>query len=154
VRTRGLARDRSNKGLQASLQVGRRHPAFPAPWLYGFDVIALVTGFLAAPISFGFRFGQLDASTGASDPNDFTVGKSRARQSLPSRPPFPAPRLRRWPTPLVGQDGGSEIFDLPDVAKEIFLREALDRLLMIFPSSQFVADVVHCHARGINRAGA
>jgi hypothetical protein len=48
-------------------------PAFPAQWLYGLYVIVLVTGFLATIISFSFRFRQLDASTGASDPYDFTV---------------------------------------------------------------------------------
>src|SRR5882757_2068477 len=70
------------------------HPAFPAQWLYGLYDFVLVTGFLATIASFSFRFRQLDASTGASDPNDFTVRKCRARQSQPSRPPLPAPRLR------------------------------------------------------------
>ncbi len=66
-----------------SIQVWRRHPAFPAQWLYGLYDFVLVTGILATIISFGFRFRQLDASTGASDPNDFAVRKRRARQSLP-----------------------------------------------------------------------
>ncbi|SDI04355.1 hypothetical protein SAMN05444171_5437 [Bradyrhizobium lablabi] len=43
---------------------------------------------------------ELDASVAASGPHDFTVRVCRARQSQPSRPPLPAPRLRRWPTPL------------------------------------------------------
>src|SRR6195952_3931451 len=64
-----------------SIQVWRRHPAFPAQWLYGLYDFVLVTGFLATIISFGLRFHQLDASTGASDPNDFTVRKDHARQS-------------------------------------------------------------------------
>ena len=41
--------------------------------------------------------------------------------------------------PLVGQDGGSFRFDLPDEASGIFLREGLDRLLVICPSCCFVA---------------
>src|SRR5882757_9129645 len=49
------------------------HPAFPAQWLYGLYEFVLVTGFLATIASFSFRFRQLDASTGASDPHDFTV---------------------------------------------------------------------------------
>jgi hypothetical protein len=49
------------------------HPAFPAQWLYGLYDFVLVTGFLATIVSAGFRFRQLDASTGASDPNDFAV---------------------------------------------------------------------------------
>src|SRR3979411_3102714 len=99
-RTRGLACDSCNKMVHASIQVWRRHPAFPAQWLYGLYEFVLVTGFLATIIIGSFRLRQLDASTGASDPNDFTVRKCRARQSQPSRPPLPAPRLRRWPTPL------------------------------------------------------
>jgi hypothetical protein len=48
-------------------------PASPTQRLYGLYDFVLVTGFLATIISFGFRFHQLDASTGASDPNDFAV---------------------------------------------------------------------------------
>jgi hypothetical protein len=36
--------------------------------------------------------------------------------------------------PLVGQDGGSRKSDLPDGGSGIFLREGLDRLLVICPS--------------------
>ena len=36
--------------------------------------------------------------------------------------------------PLVGQDGGSSAFDLPDEASGIFLSEGLDRLSVICPS--------------------
>src|SRR5258707_15671089 len=90
----------ASKNAHTSIQVWRRHPAFPAQWLYGLYDFVLVTGFLATIASFSFRFRQLDASTGASDPNDFTVRVCHARQSQPSRPPLPAPRLRRWPTPL------------------------------------------------------
>jgi hypothetical protein len=59
---------------------GGNTPAFPAQWLYGLYVIVLVTGFLATIISEELS-RSLDASTGASDPNDFTVRKCRARQS-------------------------------------------------------------------------
>jgi len=59
--------------LHMSIQVWRKPPAFPAQWLYGLYDFALVTGFLATIIIGSFRFRQLDASTGASDPNDFTV---------------------------------------------------------------------------------
>jgi hypothetical protein len=69
---------------------------------------------------------ELDASTGASDPNDFAVRVCHARQSQPSRPPLPAPRLRRWPTPLAGQDGVVGKVFLPDGGSGIFFREGLD----------------------------
>jgi hypothetical protein len=41
--------------------------------------------------------------------------------------------------PLMGQDGESCASDLPDGATKIFLREGLDRLLVICPSGYFVA---------------
>ena len=78
-RTRGLLCDSCNKMVHTSIQVWRRHPAFPAQWLYGLYVIALVTGFLATIVCFSFRFRQLDASTGTSGPHDFTVRNSSAR---------------------------------------------------------------------------
>jgi hypothetical protein len=56
-------------------------PASPTQWLYGLYVVVLVTGFVAT-IAFGsFRFRELDASTGASDPHDFAVRLRHARQS-------------------------------------------------------------------------
>jgi hypothetical protein len=127
--------------LRPSIQVWRKPPAFPAQWLYGLYVIVLVTGFLATIVGFSFRFRQLDASTGASDPNDFTVRcspfVSRAAASTAPCPSF----ATMADAPLVGQDGGSPKSDLPDVPIEIFLREGLDRLLVICPSGYFVAAI-------------
>jgi hypothetical protein len=40
----------ASKNAHTSIQVWRRHPAFPAQWLYGLYVIVLVTGFLATII--------------------------------------------------------------------------------------------------------
>ncbi len=99
-RTRGLAGCCKKICCLRAYRFSGEPPAFPAQWLYGLYEIVLVTGFLATIASFGFRFRQLDASTGASDPNDFAVRKCRARQSQHQRPSLPAPRLRRWPTPL------------------------------------------------------
>jgi hypothetical protein len=48
-------------------------PASPTQWLYGLYVVVLVTGFLATIAVGDFRLRELDASTGASDPHDFTV---------------------------------------------------------------------------------
>ena len=59
-------------------------PASPTQWLYGLYEIVLVTGFLATIVrSEALASRELDASTGASDPNDFTVRKGCARQSQP-----------------------------------------------------------------------
>jgi hypothetical protein len=51
-------------------------PASPTQWLYGLYEIILVTGFVATIAGFSLRFRRLDASTGASDPNDFAVRNS------------------------------------------------------------------------------
>src|ERR1700709_2525677 len=121
--------------LHMSIQVWRRHPAFPAQWLYGLYEFALATGFLATIIIGNFRFRQLDASTGTSGPHDFALRFCHARQSQHQRPPLPAPTSATMAyAPLVGQDGASCAADLPDGASGIFLHEGLDRLLVICPS--------------------
>jgi hypothetical protein len=48
-RTRGLMCDSCNKMLHMSIQVWRRHPAFPAQWLYGLYEIVLVTLLFVTP---------------------------------------------------------------------------------------------------------
>ncbi|SDP01162.1 hypothetical protein SAMN05444050_5589 [Afipia sp. GAS231] len=106
-------------------------PAFPAQWLYGLYDFVLVTGFLATIACFSFRFRSLDASTGASDPNDFTVRQVPRSSVATLRPPLPAPRLRRWPTPLVSKKFGrmSEraVADQPPVAGTEPVRPKGDR---------------------------
>ena len=71
--TRGLACMMHKEMRTRAYRSSGEHPAFPAQWLYGLYEFVLVTGFLATIAGFGFRFRQLDASTGASDPNDFAV---------------------------------------------------------------------------------
>ena len=83
------------------------HPAFPAQWPYGLYDFVLVTGFLATIIDVGFRFRQLDASTGASDPTDFTVRKCRARQSRPCVHRISPHVVTIASAPLVAGDGRS-----------------------------------------------
>jgi hypothetical protein len=55
-------------------------------------VIVLVTGFVATIVLGNFRSRRLDASTGASDPNDFTVRRnpfvSRAAAPIASHRTF------------------------------------------------------------------
>ena len=79
--TRGLVCKLHKKVRTRAYRSSGEHPAFPARWLYGLYVIVLVTGFLATIIIGSFRLRQLDASTGASDPHDFTVRLGHARQS-------------------------------------------------------------------------
>src|ERR1700716_718954 len=78
-RTRGLARKIVHQTRARAYRFGGEPPAFPAQWLYGLYDFVLVTGFLATIASVSFRFRRLDASAGASDPNDFTVRDSSAR---------------------------------------------------------------------------
>src|SRR5260221_11475786 len=70
----------ASKNAHTSIQVWRRHPAFPAQWLYGLYEFAPVTGFLATVIPPDCS-AKLDASTEASGPHDFTVRFCHARQS-------------------------------------------------------------------------
>jgi hypothetical protein len=95
--------------LRPSIQVWRKPPAFPAQWLYGLYVIVLVTGFLATIVGFSFRFRQLDASTGASDPNDFAVRNSpfvsRAAASTAPCPSFATMAYAPWRDGMRGLCG-------------------------------------------------
>ena len=78
--------------LPTSIQVWRRHAAFPAQWLYGLYDFVLVTGLIATIIRDLLSPHGLDASTGASDPNDFTARDgalvSRAAASTAPCPTF------------------------------------------------------------------
>jgi hypothetical protein len=96
-------------------------PDSPTQWLYGLYDFVLVTGFLATIVNVCLRFRQLDASTGASDPNDFTVRKGCARQSQPRVHRIPPHVVTIASAPLVAGDGRSYALDLAGVASVLFL---------------------------------
>ena len=82
-----------HKKTHTSIQVQRRHPAFPAQWFYG--LLRALPGdraFLPPSSARSFASRQLDASVGASEPHGFAVRRSHARQSQLSRPPHPTAR--------------------------------------------------------------
>jgi hypothetical protein len=81
-----------HKNTHTSIQVQRRHPAFPARWFTAYFVLFPVNGFLATVAPEKLASQELDASTAASEPHDFAVRFSRARQSQPPRPPPPTAR--------------------------------------------------------------
>src|SRR6202795_4396134 len=78
--------------LHTSIQVQRKHSGLPrAMALRLTSCSPRRTDFVVTVASGSFR--KLDASVAASGPHDFTVRNGRARQSQPSRPSLPAPRL-------------------------------------------------------------
>ena len=61
-----------------SIQVQRKHPAFPAQWLYGL-LRALPGERLFCTVAAQSLLRELDASTAASGPHDFAVRIMRVR---------------------------------------------------------------------------
>jgi hypothetical protein len=127
--TRGLACDCTKQNCTRAYRFSGNTPAFPAQWLYGLlrahpGERALLSPSPVRSVSF---FTSLTPASRHQVHTTSPYASGHARQSQPSRPPLPAPRLRRWPTPLVGQDGGSRKSDLADGGSEIFSRARLDR---------------------------
>ncbi len=81
-------------------------PASPTQWLYGLYAIVLVTLLFVTPSLSGsvsrLRTRRLHRGVG---PKRFRRTQVPRSSVAASRPPLPAPRLRRWPTPLVGGTG-------------------------------------------------
>ena len=90
--TRGLVCNRRKKNTHTSIQVQRRHPAFPAQWFTAYSVLSPVNGFVATVAPEKLASRELDASTAASGPHDFAVRVTRARLLHVSRPPHPTTR--------------------------------------------------------------
>ncbi|QDW40396.1 hypothetical protein FFI89_026650 [Bradyrhizobium sp. KBS0727] len=135
--TRGLACDCTKQS--AHEHTGQRRTLRPSlrNGFTAYFALAPVTGFLATVIPEKCLLpAKLDASTGASGPHDFTVRSRRARQSQHQRPPLPAPRSRRWPTPLWWDRmaGVGKVF-LPDMPRREFFDGGIDqRVGLICPS--------------------
>jgi hypothetical protein len=92
--TRGLVCGEAQKKLHTSIQVKRRHPAFPARWLDGLYVLSPVNGlFCHRRPREALAPRELDASVAASGPHDFAVRAGTTRQLVPSRPSHPGPRF-------------------------------------------------------------
>jgi hypothetical protein len=83
---------------------------------------------------------NLNASVGAPGPHDFAVRDDRRSSLAVSRVHrIPPQRFVTCATPLIGRDARIDITDLPDDGSGIFLREGMDRILVICPSGYFVA---------------
>jgi hypothetical protein len=81
----------AHKKTHTSIQVQRRHPAFPAQWFTAYFVLSPVNGFVAT-VAAQILSARLDASTAASGPHDFAVRVGQPRQSWLPRPPHPTAR--------------------------------------------------------------
>ena len=107
-------------------------------------VLSPVTGLCLSPSPpRSLLLEGLNASIGAPGPHDFAVRGacarlSRAVASTASRRNVGDVRN----APLIGRDGRIKLTDLPDDESGIFLREGLDRFLLICPSGWFVAGAV------------
>jgi hypothetical protein len=78
--TRGLVCGEAQKSLHTSIQVKRRHPAFPAQWFDGLYVLSPAIGlFCHRRPQEALASRELDASVEASGPHDFAVRFSAAR---------------------------------------------------------------------------
>jgi hypothetical protein len=135
--TRGLACDVYQRMLHTSIQVQRRTPGLPCAM-----ALRLIR------VSPGDRLSCHHHRQKLSPSHDLTpapgrqahttspYASGRARQSQPSRPPLPAPRLRRWPTPLWWDRmaGVVKVF-LPDAPRREFSYGGIDQHLgLICPS--------------------
>ena len=113
--------------LHMSIQVWRRHPAFPAQWLYGLYVIVLGTGFLATIVR--SKRWPLTNLTPAPGRRTQTISPyasaALVSRCLTSTAPCPSFATMAY-APLMGQDGGSYGVDLPDGASDLFLTPRLD----------------------------
>ena len=76
--TRGLVCKLHEIKTHTSIQVQRKHPTFPAQWLYGLYVVSPVSRAFLPP-SPALLSCELDTSVGVPGPHDFTVRSQRAR---------------------------------------------------------------------------
>jgi len=94
--------------VHTSIQGSGSIPAFPAQWLYGL-LRALPGERLFCLRRQRDRSRQLNASTAAPEPHDFTVRSSRTRQSRLSRPSHLTARSWRSRAPLICRETGGDM---------------------------------------------
>jgi hypothetical protein len=128
---------RATKSTGVGPQVNRSNAGFPCAVVYG--LLRALPGDRAFLPPSSARcasiVANLNASIGAPGPHDFAVRDIRRSSLAVSRVHRIPPRVRDVRNaPLVGRDVRIEITDLPDDGSGIFLREGMDRLLVICPS--------------------
>jgi hypothetical protein len=128
------------KETHTSIQVQRRQSGFPcASGFTAYFVLSPVTGFLATVIK-RIRPRNLAPAPGRQD-HTTSPSASATLVSLGFRVHRISPRVRddRDPPLSSGETARAGSADLPDRLSDLFLREGLDRLLVICPSGCFVA---------------
>jgi hypothetical protein len=133
--TRGLAGCCKRNMLPTSIQVQRRASGLPCAM-----ALRLIRDRPGDPafcdtIALGQRWlpSNLTPASGRRTQTISPYAKiTLVSRDLASTAPCPSFATMAY-APLVGQDGGSCAVDLPDGASDLFLREGMDRLLVICP---------------------
>jgi hypothetical protein len=133
----------NKKSTGVGPQVNRSNAGFPCAVVYG--LLRALPGDRAllppSPLRSSFP-RSLTPASGRQDHTTSPSAMSGVRRSPSSRPPHPTATFVTCATPLLsGETGQADISDLPDALSGIFLREGMDRLLVICPSGYFVAAV-------------
>ena len=137
-------------GCPRAYRFSGEHPASPTQWLYGLYEIVLVTLLFVTPSLLRQRWPPLNL-TPASGRRTQTISPyatARSSRVLP-RPPLPAPRLRRWPTPLWW-DRMAGVLQLicPTAQRKYFLRQGWTGFVDL-PVVPFCRRGRELHRRGI-----
>ena len=81
-----------HKKTHTSIQVQRRHPAFPAQWVTAYFVLSPVSRALLPPSPLRNLFPGTWRQLRAPGPHGFAVRQARVRLAQASRPPHPTAR--------------------------------------------------------------
>ena len=115
--------------LHMSIQVWRKHPTFPAQWLYGLYDFVLVTGFLATIIrSKRWPLANLTPAPGRRtrtiSPYASAAFVFAALASTAPRPNVCDDGLR----PSDGTGWQESYFGISEIASDLFLNHGLDKI--------------------------
>ena len=141
-RTRG---PRATRSTGVGPQVNRSNAGFPCAMVYG--LLRALPGDRAFLATFTGAMRQHRRQLERQHRGARTTRLRRPRvQAFVSRhdprPPHPAATFVTCATPLlIGRDARIDITDLPDDGSGIFLREGMDRVLMIWPPGRCAAAV-------------
>jgi hypothetical protein len=118
----------AHRKTHTSIQVQRRHPAFPAQWFTAYSALSSVSRALLPPSSAENFPANLAPASGARTTRLRRPPRCRSSRAH-QRPPHPTARFVTCATPLSsGEMGRAGSADLPDRLSEIFLIRGLDAI--------------------------